>query len=473
MRSAPPRRPSVDAIGFVFAPSPRQVTPGQAAQLAALAPPGILRIAVAQHPLQMKVDEICRILKPDYFQTDVEDLRELKIPAHIKVLPVVRFGRKTPSPLPARMLFEGPSSGIGELADWGRAAELARQTEVILAGGLSAQNVAEAIQAVRPFGVDVSSGVEGVPGVKDPEKITSSCARRAPPLRAGARLMNSPLAQQRPAVPAYPDAKGRYGAFGGRYVPETLVPALDRLQAGVDRYLHSADFQAEFHHELKTWVGRPDGAFACARRLSKRWGAEVWLKREDLAHTGAHKINNAVGPDAAREAPRREAHHRRNRCRSARRGERRRRRAAGNAVRRLHGGGGRRAPGAERRAHAAHGRDRRAGDRRRQDPARGHRRGAARLGVRSGRHLLLLGFGGGSASLSVPGARAAVGDRPRGAGADARARRRLAGRRRSPAWAAARTRSACSIRFSATRRCDCSAWRRAAAARVSATMRPR
>ena len=161
----------VDAIGFVFAPSPRQVTPGQAAQLAALAPPGILRIAVAQHPLQMKVDEICRILKPDYFQTDVEDLRELKIPAHVKVLPVVRFGRKTPSPLPARMLFEGPSSGIGEVADWGRAAELARQTEVILAGGLSAQNVEEAIQVVRPFGVDVSSGVEAEPGVKDPEKI--------------------------------------------------------------------------------------------------------------------------------------------------------------------------------------------------------------------------------------------------------------------------------------------------------------
>jgi phosphoribosylanthranilate isomerase len=162
---------NVDAIGFVFAPSLRQVTPGQAAQLAALAPPGILRIAVAQHPLQMKVDEICRILKPDYFQTDVEDLRELKIPAHIKVLPVVRFGRKTPNPLPGRMLFEGPSSGIGELADWGRAAELARQTEVILAGGLSPQNVAEAIQAVRPFGVDVSSGVEEVPGVKDPAKI--------------------------------------------------------------------------------------------------------------------------------------------------------------------------------------------------------------------------------------------------------------------------------------------------------------
>src|ERR1700761_5897580 len=162
---------NVDAIGFVFAPSPRQVTPGQAAQLAALAPRGILRIAVAQHPLQMKVDEICRTLKPDYFQTDVEDLRELRIPAHIKVLPVLRFGRKTPSPLPRRVVFEGPSSGIGELADWGRATELARQTQVILAGGLSALNVAEAIQAVRPFGVDVSSGVESEPGVKDPAKI--------------------------------------------------------------------------------------------------------------------------------------------------------------------------------------------------------------------------------------------------------------------------------------------------------------
>jgi len=93
---------------------------------------------------------------------------------------------------------------------------------------------------------------------------------------------------------AYPDAKGRYGAFGGRYVPETLVPALDRLAEGVNRYLHNEDFQAEFHHELKTWVGRPT-ALSFAPTLSKRWGAEVWLKREDLAHTGAHKINNAVG----------------------------------------------------------------------------------------------------------------------------------------------------------------------------------
>ena len=93
---------------------------------------------------------------------------------------------------------------------------------------------------------------------------------------------------------AYPDDRGRYGPFGGRYVPETLVPALDRLQAGVDRYLHDAGFLEEFHAELASWVGRPT-PLTHARGLSSRWGAQVWLKREDLAHTGAHKINNSIG----------------------------------------------------------------------------------------------------------------------------------------------------------------------------------
>ncbi|GAC1672556.1 MAG: tryptophan synthase subunit beta [Steroidobacteraceae bacterium] len=104
----------------------------------------------------------------------------------------------------------------------------------------------------------------------------------------------NPLPPSAAAATDFPDARGRFGAFGGRYVPETLVPALDRLQAGIERYLHDADFQAEFAGELKSWVGRPT-ALSHAKTLSKRWGAEVWLKREDLAHTGAHKINNAVG----------------------------------------------------------------------------------------------------------------------------------------------------------------------------------
>ncbi|MEM7763213.1 MAG: tryptophan synthase subunit beta [Pseudomonadota bacterium] len=91
-----------------------------------------------------------------------------------------------------------------------------------------------------------------------------------------------------------PDQRGRFGPFGGRYVPETLVPALDRLEQGVREHLPDPDFQAEFTRQLTEWVGRPT-ALTHAPGLSRAWGADVWLKREDLAHTGAHKINNAIG----------------------------------------------------------------------------------------------------------------------------------------------------------------------------------
>ncbi len=92
----------------------------------------------------------------------------------------------------------------------------------------------------------------------------------------------------------FPDRRGRYGPYGGRFVPETLVPALDRLDEGVRRWLKDPAFVAELEDQLATWVGRPT-PLTYAAELSRRWGAEVYLKREDLAHTGAHKINNAIG----------------------------------------------------------------------------------------------------------------------------------------------------------------------------------
>ncbi|HEX5046738.1 MAG TPA: tryptophan synthase subunit beta [Gammaproteobacteria bacterium] len=91
-----------------------------------------------------------------------------------------------------------------------------------------------------------------------------------------------------------PDRNGRFGPFGGRFVPETLMPAIARLEHGVEHILPSPEFQSQLANELKSWVGRPT-ALTHAATLSKRWGADVWLKREDLAHTGAHKINNAIG----------------------------------------------------------------------------------------------------------------------------------------------------------------------------------
>jgi tryptophan synthase beta chain len=92
----------------------------------------------------------------------------------------------------------------------------------------------------------------------------------------------------------FPDRRGRFGPYGGQYVPETLMPAVTRLAAGVRELLPTESFRRELEDELRTWVGRPT-ALTHARHLGERWGADVWLKREDLAHTGAHKINNAIG----------------------------------------------------------------------------------------------------------------------------------------------------------------------------------
>ena len=91
-----------------------------------------------------------------------------------------------------------------------------------------------------------------------------------------------------------PDEFGRYGMFGGRYVPETLVPALERLEQGMRDHLDTPEFREELRAQLHDWVGRPT-PLTHVPRISEAWGADVWFKREDLAHTGAHKINNSIG----------------------------------------------------------------------------------------------------------------------------------------------------------------------------------
>ncbi len=91
-----------------------------------------------------------------------------------------------------------------------------------------------------------------------------------------------------------PDERGRFGEYGGRFVPETLMPALGLLETVARAALADPEFRTMFEAELRDWIGRPT-PLTRADRLGEAWGAEVWLKREDLAHTGAHKINNAIG----------------------------------------------------------------------------------------------------------------------------------------------------------------------------------
>jgi tryptophan synthase beta chain len=92
-----------------------------------------------------------------------------------------------------------------------------------------------------------------------------------------------------------PDPSGHFGPYGGSFVAETLVHALEELKAAYAHYRNDPEFQAEFRHELKHFVGRPSPIYHAARTSRELGGAQIYLKREDLNHTGAHKINNTIG----------------------------------------------------------------------------------------------------------------------------------------------------------------------------------
>ncbi len=162
-----------DAIGFVFAKSVRQVTPDVAQRLAAPARGRAICVAVTRHPTQQDIDDIVAGFRPDVLQTDVADLHQLRLPTQLGLLPVFRGVGDESGDLPSRLLFEGLTSGAGVPCDWTAAHRVARRAELVLAGGLNPINVASAIAAVQPFGVDVSTGVEVRPGLKSPVEIAN------------------------------------------------------------------------------------------------------------------------------------------------------------------------------------------------------------------------------------------------------------------------------------------------------------
>src|SRR5580765_3532082 len=92
-----------------------------------------------------------------------------------------------------------------------------------------------------------------------------------------------------------PDARGHFGSYGGIFVAETLMQALDELKAAYQAARKDPEFEAEFRYELKHYVGRPSPVYHAKRLSQKCGGAQIYIKREDLNHTGAHKINNTIG----------------------------------------------------------------------------------------------------------------------------------------------------------------------------------
>lgn len=168
-----------NAVGFVFfRESPRRISPAEAAAIAAELPDSLERVAVFLRPTSAEIAAVLEVFDADLVQADYQCLNgSVEVPG----LPVFREGDDILANLSGaqvpRFLYEGRRSGIGEKVDWEVASRIATAGRMTLAGGLSPANVAEAIQKVRPYGIDVSSGVESMPGVKDVRLISEFIER--------------------------------------------------------------------------------------------------------------------------------------------------------------------------------------------------------------------------------------------------------------------------------------------------------
>ncbi len=283
------------AIGFVFSEaSPRHITAERAKAIVDRLPACVSAIGVF-------VDEDADVVRRT---AALVGLSAVQLHGHETPEAAAALGLRVLKALPADeaalvSLESWPSSvsivvdavggetrgGTGRKADWAIAREMARRRPLFLAGGLTAANVAEAIREVRPAGVDVSSGVESSPGVKD------AAAMR--------RFFDAVRRETDAGLPAFgrrdPDARGYFGSFGGRFVPETLVAPVEELERAYFEARADPAFAAVLSGLLTTYAGRPTPLSEAARLSSAAGGARIFLKREDLTHTGAHKINNALG----------------------------------------------------------------------------------------------------------------------------------------------------------------------------------
>jgi tryptophan synthase beta subunit len=345
-------RAGADAVGLNLAPgTPRALEVDEAAALARVirdaAPLAARRpriVAVVADPSADHLASLTEAIDPDAIQfsgrepvaavatAGREAWKAIHLPAEATDRPAAAVGegieaaRAYLAAGATRILVDtagGPHpGGTGVRAASTVVAAVARETPVVLAGGLSAGNVAEALREIPAVGVDVASGVEAPrdPGErprKDPFKV-ALFVKRAKAAR-----------DDRPNTPFGPtpvhaglldaDVHGRWGMerdFGGRYVPETLMAALGQLESAYDALRHDPVFWADLRELLERFAGRPTALYRADRlaeavrgeaaRLAAGAGAaaaatpgipavRLCLKREDLAHTGAHKINNALG----------------------------------------------------------------------------------------------------------------------------------------------------------------------------------
>ena len=268
----------VDYVGFIFAPSKRQLSPFQARELIKLLNPRIKAVGVFVNENIDKVNEIVDYCNLDIVQLHGDETNDdcLKVSRpvwkSIAIKDRVSADRYKDYPQADGILLDtfvpGLAGGSGKTFDWEIVKDIP-EDRIILAGGLTPNNSDNALEKINAPIVDVSTGVE-TKGLKDMKKIKE--------------FIRSVKAMDR-----------KFGEFGGQYVPETLMNPLIDLEENFNKYCFTSEFKNEFAEYLKEYVGRPSNLYYAKRLTEKLGGAKIYLKREDLNHTGAHKINNVLG----------------------------------------------------------------------------------------------------------------------------------------------------------------------------------
>ena len=272
-------------IGFVFAKnSKRYISPENAKNLKNNLDNNIIAVGVF---VNEEIDTIIELIKNNVIDVvqlhgDEDDnyINTLRKFIDCKIIKAFKIKSKEDilkaNISSADYILLDSGAGSGKTFDWSIINELKR--EYFLAGGLTAENVGEAVSKLKPFAVDASSSLE-TNGFKDKEKMTA--------------FVNA--VRERKDWYTMTERKGRFGVHGGQYIPETLMNAVLELEKAYNYYKDDVDFNRELKELFNEYANRPSRLYYAEKLTKTLGGAKIYLKREDLNHTGSHKINNVLG----------------------------------------------------------------------------------------------------------------------------------------------------------------------------------
>mgnify|MGYP000970938757 CR=1 FL=1 len=288
-------------VGFVFAPTKRFVTDEQALMMKQALAPQIQAVGVfvnepIEHVLSLCSRGIIDVIQLHGDETS-EYITEIKNRTDTPVIKAVRVQSSEQvssmvTPLAEYMLFDtykkDAYGGSGECFPLEILQKSLKKLEnqgvsiqpFFLAGGLTPGNIEEVLGTQDCYCIDVSTGVE-TDGHKDEAKVRELIEK----IRRYQKERSNQMEQK----------KGRYGLYGGQYIPETLIPAVNEVEKAYEYYKNDPQFKQELHDLLTKYAGRPSLLYYAEKMTKDLGGAKIYLKREDLNHTGSHKINNVLG----------------------------------------------------------------------------------------------------------------------------------------------------------------------------------